>query len=189
MALMCMPTEIPDVLLVHPDVFEDQRGFFMETFNAPRYAALGIDRAFVQDNYSHSRRHTLRGLHYQLRHPQAKLVSVVWGTVFDVAVDLRRGSPTFGRWVAQVLSDENRCQLFIPEGFAHGFCVLSDRADVTYKCTEVYRPEDECGLVWNDPTVGIEWAEGDKLLSPKDEALPRLDAIPAARLPRFAIGE
>ena len=172
--IKCEATELPEVLLITPDVFRDGRGFFMETFNAHRYAEAGLKQTFVQDNYSHSQRNILRGLHYQLRHPQAKLVSVIWGTIFDVAVDVRRHSPSFGKWVGQVLSDENRCQLFIPEGFAHGFCVLSDTADVMYKCTDVYHPEDDRGILWSDPDIAIDWPVDTPILSPKDEGHPCL---------------
>jgi len=162
------PTRIPDVLLVEPDVFGDERGFFMETYHAEKYAEQGIDAVFVQDNHSRSTRGVLRGLHYQLEKPQGKLVRVVTGTVFDVAVDIRKGSPTFGRWVGVELSDSNHRQLYIPPGFAHGFCVTSDTADFEYKCSGYYAPETEHGIQWNDPDIGIDWPAHDYLISEKD---------------------
>ncbi len=184
MPLECTPTSIPDVLVFTPAVFKDDRGFFMETFHHRKYEESGLKRAFVQDNYSHSCKNTLRGLHYQLHNPQAKLVSVIWGHIYDVAVDIRHGSPTFGKWVGQELSDENRCQLYIPEGFAHGFCVLSETADVMYKCTDYYDPTDDRGVLWSDPDIGIKWPIDSPLLSGKDQALPRLNALDATSLPQ-----
>lgn len=185
MPLKCECTSLPGVLLFTPDVYKDARGFFLETYNRRTYAKAGLERLFVQDNYSNSCRNTLRGLHYQVRHPQAKLVSVVWGTIFDVAVDIRAGSPTFGKWVGQILSDENRCQLFIPEGFAHGFCVLSDKADVLYKCTDFYDPQDDRGVSWRDPAIGIRWPVTEPLLSPKDSNLPPLAGILPDQIPLY----
>lgn len=185
MPLQAESTSLPGVLLVTTPVFKDPRGFFMETFHARKYRDIGIAQAFVQDNYSHSSHGTLRGLHFQLRHPQAKLVSVIWGTIFDVAVDIRTGSPTFGKWVGQILSDANRRQLFVPEGFAHGFCVLSERADVMYKCTDFYDPSDDRGVLWSDPDVGIEWPLKDPLLSEKDGKYLRLRKMPPEELPLF----
>lgn len=168
-------TNLPGVLLLEPRVFEDSRGWFMETYHGPRLSLAGINVSFVQDNHSFSREGVLRGLHYQIRMPQGKLVRVVRGAVFDVAVDLRRLSPTFGRWHGVKLSAENRLQLYIPEGFAHGFLSLSDRAEVIYKCTDVYQPEHERTLLWNDPEVGIEWPiDGYPILSDKDERGRRL---------------
>ena len=151
------PTAIPDVVLVEPAVFGDERGFFMETWRADRFAGAGIGATFVQDNHSRSAQGILRGLHYQLARPQGKLVRVVAGEVFDVAVDLRRGSPTFGRWEGETLSVENRRQLWVPPGFAHGFYVTSESADVVYKCTDLYAPEHERSLRWDDPDVGVAW--------------------------------
>ena len=177
------PLEIPDVILVEPDVHGDARGFFTETFHAAKYRAGGIDRAFVQDNFSHSRRGILRGMHYQLKRPQAKLVYVVSGEVFDVAVDVRAGSPTFGRWCGRVLSGENHHQMFVPEGFAHGFCVLSETASFLYKCSALYDPADERGIAWNDPEIGIPWPLTDVLLSARDRQLPRLREAPPGHLP------
>jgi len=165
------PTALPDVLLIEPRVFEDERGFFFESWNARRFAEHGIDQRFVQDNHSRSRRHTLRGLHYQVGRPQGKLVRVVAGRVFDVAVDLRRASPTCGRWVGVELGNEGGRMLWIPRGFAHGFCALTETADLVYKCTEYYSPDDERTLAWNDSTVGIDWPLPDgvaPLLSDRD---------------------
>lgn len=164
------PTELPDVMVVEPEVHEDQRGFFMETWHRDKFRAAGLDLSFVQDNHSGSGRNTLRGLHYQLGRPQGKLVRVVLGEVFDVAVDLRRSSPTFGRWTGTTLSAGNRLQLWVPEGFAHGYFVVSERAEVVYKCTDVYAPKEERTLRWDDPDVGIAWPLGAEapLVSAKD---------------------
>ena len=162
---------IRDVVLVEPRVFADDRGYFMEVWHAQKFAEAGIDARFVQDNQSHSRRGALRGLHYQIEHPQGKLVRAVTGAVFDVAVDLRRSSPTFGQWVGATLSGDNKAQLYVPPGFAHGFLVTSEEAIVEYKCTDFYSPAHERTLVWNDPDVGIEWplpAGQVPVLSPKD---------------------
>jgi dTDP-4-dehydrorhamnose 3,5-epimerase len=148
---------IPEVLLVEPRVFADERGYFMEVWHAHKYAEAGLNARFVQDNQSFSRRGTLRGLHYQVGQPQGKLVRAVSGAIFDVAVDLRRSSPTFGRWVGATLSGENQAQLYVPEGFAHGFLVTSEEAVVEYKCTDFYSPADERTLAWNDPAVGVAW--------------------------------
>ena len=179
------PLEIPDVILVEPDVFGDARGFFTETFHAGRYAAGGIDRVFTQDNFSFSQRGILRGLHYQLRQPQAKLVYVVSGEVFDVAVDIRRGSPTFGKWCGRILSAENHHQMFIPEGFAHGFCVLSESASFLYKCSALYDPADDRGVLWSDPDIGIDWPLATPRLSAKDQRQPRLCDVAPDQLPGF----
>ncbi len=175
--MKAIPTAIPDVLVIEPKVFGDARGFFYESWNARQFAAIvGRDVAFVQDNHSASARNVLRGLHYQLRQPQGKLVRVIAGEVFDVAVDLRRSSPTFGRWVGERLSAANRRMLWVPEGFAHGFVVLSEFAEFLYKATDYYAPEHERSLAWNDPRLGIEWPiEGEPLLKPKDAAAPTLD--------------
>lgn len=164
-------TTLPDVKLIEPAVFRDERGFFFESWNARTLAQAGIDAAFVQDNHSRSRRGVLRGIHYQLRHPQGKLVRVVAGEVFDVAVDLRRSSPTFGRWIGTTLSADNQRMLWVPPGFGHGFVVLSETADFLYKTTDYYHPEDERTLLWNDPAVGITWPlEGAPILARKDAA-------------------
>ena len=166
------PTSLPDVVLIEPQIFGDQRGFFMEVYQARRFEEAGIRAEFVQDNHSGSSQCTLRGLHYQIRQPQGKLVRVVVGEVFDVAVDLRRTSPTFGRWVGHYLSAQNKAQMWIPAGFAHGFYVLSQWAEVLYKATDFYAPEWERTLLWNDPDVGIEWplVNGEPpVLSQKDK--------------------
>jgi dTDP-4-dehydrorhamnose 3,5-epimerase len=178
-------TSIPGVLIIKPRVFRDRRGFFMETFHASRYRHAGIPGPFVQDNFSHSGRHVLRGLHYQIQHPQGKLVQVTRGCVYDVAVDIRQGSPSFGKWVGLELSEENHTQFYIPPGFAHGFCVLSEEADFLYKCTDYYAPEDEGGLFWNDPDIGIDWPVENPVLSEKDAAYPMLKDLPAKRLPTY----
>lgn len=169
--------DIPEVILVEPNVIHDARGFFLETYHRDKYAAGGIPETFVQDNQSFSRKGVLRGLHAQLRHPQGKLVRAIIGEIFDVAVDIRPDSPTFGKWVGAVLSEENAQQLYVPPGFAHGFCVLSDIAHVQYKCTDVYQPGDEIGVVWNDPEIGIDWPIGDPVLNDKDRNAPRLADI------------
>jgi len=168
-------TPLPGVLVIEPRVYEDERGFFLETYQQRRFTEARIDVTFVQDNWSRSTRGTLRGLHYQIAHPQAKLVQVVAGSVFDVAVDLRRDSPTFGRWYGTTLSAENHRQLLIPVGFAHGFLTTSDSADFQYKCSEIYHHQSERTLLWNDPEIGIEWPlEGEPLLSEKDTQGKRL---------------
>lgn len=178
-------TAIPGVVVIQPRVWRDDRGFFLETYHASKFTALGIDDAFVQDNHSCSRRGTLRGLHYQLRHPQAKLCRVVRGEVLDVAVDIRRGSPTFGKWTSTVLSAENKQQIYIPRGFAHGFVVLSDEAEFLYKCSDFYDPASEHGIHWRDPQLGIEWKVADPVLSEKDSRYPRLTEIPPELLPNY----
>lgn len=188
-----LPTALPDVLLVEPEVYRDERGFFLEVFHEARWTAeTGLALRMVQDNHSRSRRGTLRGLHAQLRRPQGKLVRCTRGEIFDVGVDIRRGSPTFGRWAGAVLSEENFRQLWVPEGFAHGFCVLSDVAEVQYKVTDFYDPGGELGIAWNDPQIGIDWpldaGKGEPLLSPRDAAAPTLAEV-LDRLPRFpAVG-
>lgn len=162
-----LPTELPGVLVVEPDVYRDGRGFFLETFHASRYAPLAAP-PFVQDNQSRSTRGTLRGLHAQRQHPQGKLLRAVHGIIYDVAVDIRVGSPTFAKWIGVELSDENFRQIYVPPGFAHGFCVLSEMADVEYRCTDYYHPEDELRLLWNDPKVGVQWPVHEPILSDKD---------------------
>jgi len=182
--LRFLPTALPGVVVIEPDVHKDARGFFLETFHERKYADGSILGPFVQDNHSHSKRGTLRGLHAQLRKPQGKLVRAVAGEMFDVAVDVRRGSPAFGRWVGVTLSGENFKQLYIPPGFAHGFCVLSDEVDVEYKCTDFYDPADEITVLWNDPKIGIEWPITLPALSKKDaEARPLAELLD--RLPSF----
>ena len=174
MPFQFLPLAIPDVIMVEPRVFTDERGFFMETYKRSEFAAHGIPD-FVQDNASHSVRGVLRGLHYQ-RPPQAqgKLVTVLRGEVFDVAVDIRHGSPTFGQWVGVTLSDQRRQMVYIPAGFAHGFCVLSDEADFAYKVTAEYAPTLDAGIRWDDPAIGVEWPIQNPLVSPKDRQLPTL---------------
>jgi len=167
-------TELPGVVLVQPKVFGDARGFFMEVYHKERFAAAGIDVEFVQDNHSRSEGRVVRGLHYQLRHPQGKLVRVIAGAIFDVAVDIRRSSPTFGRWVGGMLSAENHHELYIPPGFAHGFCTCADVAEVVYQCTDFYDAKDERGILWNDPDIGIAWPTLDPILSDRDRVNPRL---------------
>jgi dTDP-4-dehydrorhamnose 3,5-epimerase len=170
-------TEIPGVVIIEPDVHRDPRGYFLETYHERKYAEGGIRGPFVQDNHSFSLRGTLRGLHGQRRRPQGKLVRAVEGEMFDVAVDIRRGSPTFSKWVGVTLSGENCRQFYVPPGFAHGFCVLSERVHVEYKCTDFYDREDEFGLAWDDPEIAIAWPIREPVLSAKDAAAPRLDKI------------
>ncbi|MDW8308889.1 MAG: dTDP-4-dehydrorhamnose 3,5-epimerase [Verrucomicrobiales bacterium] len=174
--------EIPGLLIIEPKVFGDARGFFLETWHRRRYREAGLDVDFVQDNLSSSRRGTIRGLHFQNPRAQGKLVWVIEGEVFDVAVDLRRSSPTFGRWHGLNLSSENRLQFYIPPGFAHGFAVLSETAIFAYKCTEFYSPADELTLQWNDPDVGVQWPFADPVLSEKDKRGLRLKDLPPDRL-------
>ncbi len=177
-------TSLPGVLLIEPEVHRDVRGFFFESYHINRMRVLGINNTFVQDNHSHSARGALRGLHYQVKHAQAKLCRVVRGEVLDIAVDIRRGSPTFGKWVGAVLSEENNRQIYIPAGFAHGFLVLSETADFLYKCSDFYHAESERGILWNDPAIGIDWrSQEPPLLSVKDAANPRLADVPEYDLP------
>jgi dTDP-4-dehydrorhamnose 3,5-epimerase len=178
-------TELPGVLLIEPKVFGDERGYFLETWATERYRQNGMVAAFVQDNLSKSRRGTLRGLHLQHPYGQAKLVYVVTGEVYDVAVDVRVGSPTFGRWYGTLLSETNKRQLFIPTGYAHGFCVTSDEAIFAYKCTEGYHPESELTIAYDDPGLGVTWPISSPTLSKKDTAGIRLADMDRARLPRF----
>ncbi len=183
MGLKIEEGRLPGVLILTSDVYTDERGAFQETFHQHRYREAGLDAEFVQDNWSHSARGVLRGLHYQIERPQGKLVYVVRGEVFDVAVDLRAGSPTFGQWESVLLNDRDGRQVYVPPGFAHGFCVLSESADVIYKCTDVYHKSGERGIIWSDPDLGIDWPERNPSLSPKDRALPRLREILPADLP------
>lgn len=178
-------TELPGVLIIEPRVFGDQRGFFLETYHQARYQEAGLPPCFVQDNHSRSRKGVLRGLHYQLVQPQGKLVGVTRGQVFDVAVDIRRGSPTFGRWVGCILDDCSLRQFYVPPGFAHGFCVLSEEADFVYKCTDYYHPPSERGIAWDDPDIGIEWPPVDAILSEKDTRNPRLAEQADENLPVY----
>ncbi len=167
-------TKLPGVLIIEPKVFGDHRGFFLETYHEPRYQQIGIAERFVQDNHSRSTQGVLRGLHFQRTKPQGKLVRVSQGEVYDVAVDIDMNSPTYGEYVGVTLSAENHRQFYVPPGYAHGFLVLSDVADFQYKCTEIYAPEDEGGIIWNDPDIGIDWPIASPQLSEKDLALPRL---------------
>jgi dTDP-4-dehydrorhamnose 3,5-epimerase len=176
-------TDLPGVLILEPRVFRDKRGFFMETFSRNRYVESGIKVDFVQDNLSFSVKGTLRGLHYQITRPQAKLVQCVSGKIFDVAVDVRKGSHTFGKWTGVELSEENNRQFFIPQGYAHGFCVLSETALFMYKCSDFYCPEDEGGVRWNDPEIGILWPVTEPIVSEKDAAFDRLSNLPKTKLP------
>jgi len=176
-------TSLPGVVIVESRVFDDARGFFMESFNARDFAEAGLPTHFVQDNHSRSTRGVLRGLHYQHPSWQGKLVRALVGTIFDVAVDIRRESAHFGQWFGIELSAENKKQLYVPPGFAHGFCVLSDVAEMSYKCTALYEPKEDAGVLWNDPDIGIEWPIQDPLLSPKDEAAPRLKDLPPLLAP------
>jgi len=179
-------TRLPGVLIIEPRIFGDARGFFLETWNCDRYRAASFpDVVFVQDNHSRSQKGVLRGLHFQLNHPQGKLVQVATGIVFDVAVDVSSESPTYCQWVGTELSEENHRQLWIPPGYAHGFCVLSDVADFQYKCTAFYHPEDESDVLWNDPDIGIAWPVLEPLLSQKDAALPGLSDISREQLPKL----
>lgn len=179
-------TSLPGVVLLESKIHADPRGFFLESYHRRHFEELGITDNFVQDNHSKSSKNTLRGLHYQLQHAQGKLCRVVRGEVLDVAVDIRLGSPNFGKWVSAVLSEQNKRQIYVPAGFAHGFLVLSDSAEFLYKCGDYYHPEDEFGIVWNDPAIGIEWKVSAPLLSQKDQALPLLERVSPERLPKYA---
>jgi dTDP-4-dehydrorhamnose 3,5-epimerase len=172
-----LATDLPGVLIVEPVVHRDARGFFLETYHAAKFAAAGIAVSFVQHNHSASVRNTLRGLHLQRTKPQGKLVRVIEGAIWDVAVDVRPESPTFGKWTATTLSAENFRQLYVPPGFAHGFCVLSESAQVEYKCTELYDPTDEIGIAYNDPGIGITWPVSEPVLSARDSSHPTLEAL------------
>jgi len=177
-------TTLAGVCLIEPDVYRDERGFFLESYNRDRYREVGLDEVFVQDNHSYSHRGTLRGLHAQSVKPQGKLVRTIEGEIFDVAVDIRVGSPTFAHWVGQTLTASSFLQLYIPPGFAHGFCVLSPTAQVEYKCTELYDAEDELVIGWDDPEIGIDWPLAELVMSERDRAAPRL-AVIMDRLPRY----
>ena len=180
-----LPTRLAGAVVIEPRVFGDARGFFMESWNRTRYAEAGIDVDFVQDNLSLSRRGVLRGLHFQNPNAQGKLVQVLQGEVYDVAVDIRAGSPTFGQWEAVLLSADNRRQFYVPPGFAHGFCVTSEMALFAYKCSDVYNPAAEASILWNDPDLGIPWPVSEPELSPKDRDGVRLCDMPRDRLPRY----
>ena len=172
-----IPTKIPGLVLIEPDVFQDPRGYFLESFQKEKYRQAGVTLEFVQDNRSKSAQNTLRGLHLQCEHPQGKLVQVTVGEVYDVAVDVRRNSPTFRNWVGVQLSESNFRQLYVPPGFAHGFCVLSEYAVFEYKCTDFYYPKDELVIAWDDPELGIDWPVHKPLLSKRDLAAPRLQEV------------
>jgi len=181
-------TTLPGVVIIEPKVFGDERGFFMETWNQQRYVDAGIPAGFVQDNLSYSRRGVLRGLHFQNPNPQGKLVSVYQGEVYDVAVDIRRGSPTFGQWTAVTLSAENKRQFYVPEGFAHAFVVTSETALFSYKCTDLYNPKAEGSILWNDPDLAIDWPMDNPELSAKDREGKRLKDFALAELPTYTGG-
>jgi dTDP-4-dehydrorhamnose 3,5-epimerase len=178
-------TTLPGCIVIEPQVFGDSRGFFYESYNEAKYREAGIDRRFVQSNVSRSARGVLRGLHYQWPHPQGKLVSVLEGEVYDVAVDIRRDSPTFGQWAGVMLTAENHRHFWIPEGFAHGFCVVSEYATFSYQCTDLYDAKADGGVRWDDPAIGIDWPVSAPLLSDKDSKAPLLTEIPAIRLPEY----
>jgi dTDP-4-dehydrorhamnose 3,5-epimerase len=184
--LQKLNTSLPEVWELQPKVFRDARGFFLETYHQQKFSDLGIPDAFVQDNHSRSAKGTLRGLHYQLRHTQAKLCRVVEGEVMDVAVDVRLGSPTFGKWTSVLLSAERQNQIFIPQGFAHGFVALSDTVQFLYKCSDIYDPTSEYGIIWNDPDLAISWGVANPLVSEKDAKYSTLAAMPREFLPRYA---
>jgi dTDP-4-dehydrorhamnose 3,5-epimerase len=178
-------TSLPGVLVIEPRVFGDARGFFYESYNEKTFRDAGIDRRFVQSNVSRSARGVLRGLHYQWPNPQGKLVNVLEGEVYDVAVDIRRGSPTFGQWAAAILTADNHRHFWIPEGFAHGFCVISDYATFSYQCTALYEASADAGIRWDDPAIGIDWPVSEPLLSDKDGKTPLLADVPSERLPEY----
>lgn len=181
-----IPTTLPGAVAIEPQVFGDARGFFYESFHAGKFREAGIEASFVQTNISRSAKGVLRGLHYQWPNPQGKLVSVLEGEVYDVAVDIRRGSPSFGRWVGVMLTAENRRHFWVPEGFAHGFCVLSEFATFSYQCTALYEREADAAIRWNDADLGIDWPLGAPLLSEKDARAPFLKDVPPERLPLYA---
>jgi dTDP-4-dehydrorhamnose 3,5-epimerase len=179
-------TTLPGVFIIEPTVFEDARGFFFESYHQSDFCKVGIDCQFVQDNHARSIQGSLRGLHYQRQFPQAKLCRVIVGEALDIAVDIRVGSPSFGKWVGVLLSAENKRQLFVPKGFAHGYLVLSDVAEFLYKCDEFYHPEDEGGVIWNDAAIGIDWNSPHPILSNKDQKNPNLSDIPSQNLPQYS---
>ena len=178
-------TKLPGVLILEPKVFFDDRGYFIETWNSARYEQAGIPGPFVQDNISFSKKGILRGLHFQYPQSQGKLIHVLSGEVIDVVVDIRVGSPTYSQWIGEVLSELNHKQIYIPPGFAHGYCVRSEAAHFSYKCTDFYNPATEHGIIWNDPDIGIEWPIAEPVLSPKDKLYPRLKDLQPESLPHF----
>ena len=182
------PQYFPEILLIEPEIFRDRRGHFLEVFQARRYPEHGLPFHFVQDNLSHSHGGVVRALHYQLRFPQGKLIVPLTGEIWDVVVDVRRGSPTFGEWLSVTLTAEPCLQLYVPPGFAHGFAVVSDAATVLYKCTDFYHPEDEYGIIWNDPDLAIPWPTAAPVLSDKDQQLPRFRDLPPEHLPVYGSG-
>jgi dTDP-4-dehydrorhamnose 3,5-epimerase len=184
--LQRIESSLPGVLELRPKVFRDERGFFVETFHVARFREFGIAETFVQDNHSCSRKGTLRGLHYQLRHPQAKLCRVVEGQALDVVLDVRGGSPHFGKWTSVLLTAERENQIYVPAGFAHGFLSLTATVHFLYKCSDYYHPEDECGVLWSDPELKISWGTVDPAVSEKDANLPCLSSIPKECLPRYS---
>ena len=180
--MQVIATDIEDVRIIEPQVFKDDRGYFLETFHKHRFGSAGLNDVFVQDNLSYSVKNTLRGLHFQVTRPQAKLVQVISGEIFDVAVDIRRSSHTFGRWVSVRLSEHNKRQIYIPAGFAHGFCVLSRSARVFYKCSDFFDPDDEGGILWSDPDIAIDWPIAQPIVSHKDKGLPLISDIAPEKL-------
>ncbi len=178
-------TKLPGVLILEPDVYPDDRGYFLETWNSNRYRQAGIPGSFVQDNISFSKKGILRGLHFQYPQSQGKLIQVLSGEVMDVVVDIRAGSPTYGQWFGEALSESNHKQMYVPPGFAHGYCVTSETALFSYKCTDYYNPATEHGIIWNDPDIGIEWPIEQPALSPKDKTYPRLKDLEPENLPQF----
>lgn len=185
MAIKIKETPLPGVLVIESETHADRRGFFREVYRYDKYLAAGLGVRFVQDNHSHSVKGVLRGLHYQLKSPQGKLVMAVAGEVFDVAVDIRKGSPNFGKWTGVHLSLLNNRQVYVPEGFAHGYCVLSESADVIYKCTELFDPDDQFGVLWSDPDINIEWPVAYPVLSARDAGNPALKEISGDDLPLY----
>lgn len=188
-SMKIIQTPLPGVIVLEPERYGDARGFFLETYRADSFKKAGINLPFVQDNHSRSARGILRGLHYQLIQPQGKLVRVTRGEVFDVAVDIRRGSPTFGQWYGAILDEESMRMMYVPPGFAHGFVVLSDVADFLYKCTDYYHPESEQGILWSDPQIGIQWPITEVQLSDKDKSSPLLSEQPEELLPEYRDGK
>ena len=178
-------TKLLGVLILEPKVFPDDRGYFLETWNSTRYEQAGIPGPFVQDNISFSTKGILRGLHFQYPQSQGKLIQVLSGEVMDIVVDIRVGSPTYSQWIGEVLSESNHRQMYVPPGFAHGYCVTSETAHFSYKCTDFYNPATEHGIIWNDPDIGIEWPIAGPILSPKDKAYPRLKDLEHKNLPQF----
>ncbi len=178
--------KLNELIIIETDIFSDERGTFLESHQQMKYEAGGVAASFVQDNLVYSNGSVLRGLHYQLGRSQAKLIYVVQGAIFDVAVDVRKGSPTFGVWESVTLSAENHRQLFIPEGFAHGYCVLSETAAVVYKCSDYYAPAEERGICWDDPSIAVDWPVSEPVISERDRNLPYLESIPAAELPEYS---